>query len=230
MAAIVSQVARFYRRRLALRPCNFSAILARAGFSPQFAMTCYRYYLQLDEDRNGLLSKAELLQFGRPQMGFPIPVPACALTAVFIDRVFEECCQLFDGEMDYRTFLDFTLAMTYKHRPESLQYCFKVLDIQSKGRLTAFDIQYFFRWARPLANDSSRPAMFSRRCRCVVAGRCWPACTPSPRRGPTRAATTPSPVRGSLRSSRAACRWSAFATRSSTWSEQHLTARGLWFR
>ena len=44
-------------------------------------MTCYRYYLQLDEDRNGLLSKAELLQFGRPQMGFPIPVPACALTA-----------------------------------------------------------------------------------------------------------------------------------------------------
>ena len=59
-------------------------------------MTCYRYYLQLDEDRNGLLSKAELLQFGRPQLGFPIPVPACALTAVFIDRVFEECCKTRD--------------------------------------------------------------------------------------------------------------------------------------
>ena len=143
-------------------------------FSPHFAMQVYRYYLTLDSDRNGLLSKAELLQYGRPvrymggsegrahgggegeseggaggggegeseggaggfgtTTGLMLPVPSCALTSIFIDRVFEECCQLYahicarqhiyapqlcstdaspniadcryDGEMDYKTFVD----------------------------------------------------------------------------------------------------------------------------
>jgi hypothetical protein len=39
-------------------------------------------------------------------------------------------------EMDYKTFVDFTLAMTYKHRPESLAYCFKLLDVRNRGELT----------------------------------------------------------------------------------------------
>ena len=54
---------------------------------------------------------------------------------MFIDRVFEEC-RLYDGEMDYKTFVDFTLAMTYKHRPESLAYFFKLLDVRNRGKLT----------------------------------------------------------------------------------------------
>ena len=38
------------------------------------------------------------------------------LTNIFIDRVFEEC-QTFEGEMDYKTFLDFVLAMENKKTP-----------------------------------------------------------------------------------------------------------------
>eukprot|EP01043_Picozoa_sp_COSAG02_P017646 COSAG02_NODE_803_length_17021_cov_18.597270_8_plen_108_part_00 len=99
----------------------------------------------------GLLSKEELRQFGRPPVdngdeededtpgggggSLLLPVPPCALTDVFIDRVFEEC-RLYDGEMDYKTFVDFTLAMTYKHRPESLAYFFKLLDVRNRGKLT----------------------------------------------------------------------------------------------
>ena len=54
---------------------------------------------------------------------------------MFIDRVFEEC-RLYDGEMDYKTFVDFTLAMTYKHRPESLAYFLKLQDVRNRGKLT----------------------------------------------------------------------------------------------
>jgi serine/threonine-protein phosphatase 2A regulatory subunit B'' len=35
------------------------------------------------------------------------------LTKIFIDRIFEEY-QTFEGEMDYKTFLDFVLAMENK--------------------------------------------------------------------------------------------------------------------
>jgi len=38
------------------------------------------------------------------------------LTSIFIDRVFEEF-QTFEGEMDYKTFLDFVLAMENKKTP-----------------------------------------------------------------------------------------------------------------
>jgi hypothetical protein len=55
----------------------------------------------------------------------PVP-PVSALTDVFIQRVFEESCQLYDGQMVYQTFVEFTLAMLYKHRPESLAYFFTV--------------------------------------------------------------------------------------------------------
>ena len=68
-------------------------------------------------------------------VGLLMPVPPCALTDVFIDRVFEEC-RLYDGEMDYKNFVDFTLAMTYKDRPESLAYFFKLLDVRNRGKLT----------------------------------------------------------------------------------------------
>jgi serine/threonine-protein phosphatase 2A regulatory subunit B'' len=120
-------------------------------FSPQFAMDLYRYYLQLDVDRNGLLSKAELREFGRPREdghNGVFPVPTCALTDVFIDRVFEDCPLLYDGEMDFKTFVDFTIAMVYKHTPEALHYFFRLLDVQNSGRLTAFGINFFFREVR----------------------------------------------------------------------------------
>lgn len=80
------------------------------------------------------------------------------MTTLFIDRVFQECLT-YEGEVvssltktskftffqDYKTYLDFVLAMEYKREPQSLQYFFRLLDINGQGYLTAFTINYFFR-------------------------------------------------------------------------------------
>jgi len=64
----------------------------------------YDQYLKLDQDKNGMLKKSELARY---HGGF---------TPIFIDRIFEEY-QTFEGEMDYKTFLDFVLAMESKKSP-----------------------------------------------------------------------------------------------------------------
>lgn len=66
------------------------------------------------------------------------------LTKVFMDRVFQECLT-YDSEMDYKTYLDFVLAMENRHEPQSLQYLFRILDINNKGYLDTFCLNYFFR-------------------------------------------------------------------------------------
>ena len=69
---------------------------------------------------------------------------AKGLTKIFIDRIFEEY-QTFEGEMDYKTFLDFVLAMENKKSPQALQYFWRVLDIYHKGAIDTFVINMFFR-------------------------------------------------------------------------------------
>lgn len=66
------------------------------------------------------------------------------LTGVFLNRVFQECLT-YDGEMDYKTYLDFVLALENRKEPQSLQYIFRLLDIQNKGHLNVFDLNFFFR-------------------------------------------------------------------------------------
>ena len=79
-----------------------------------------------------MLNKAELARFSP------------GLTSIFIDRVFEEL-QTFEGEMDYKTFLDFVLAMENKKTPQSLHYFWRVLDVFHKGAVDTFVINMFFR-------------------------------------------------------------------------------------
>jgi serine/threonine-protein phosphatase 2A regulatory subunit B'' len=81
-----------------------STTLIILRFSKQSALKVYERYLKLDLDHNGLLSKNELSKY------------SWGLTDIFIDRVFEEY-QTFEGEMDYKTFLDFVLAMENKKTP-----------------------------------------------------------------------------------------------------------------
>merc|ERR1719162_188683 len=107
-------------------------------FSSQSAMRVYGAYLELDVDQNGMLSKQELGRYG-PGM----------LTEVFIDRVFEEYQTYRDAEtgereMDYKTFLDFVLAMENKNSHQAIQYFFKLIDIQQSGFVDGFTINYFF--------------------------------------------------------------------------------------
>jgi len=49
------------------------------------------------------------------------------------------------NEMDYKLYLDFVLANMYKTTNEALQYHFRMLDLHKTGRLTVFEVNYFFR-------------------------------------------------------------------------------------
>jgi serine/threonine-protein phosphatase 2A regulatory subunit B'' len=106
--------------------------LAQNWFSVHSAMRVYEKYLKLDTDRNGLLRKSELIKYG------------WGLSEIFIDRIFEEYLT-FEGEMDYKTFLDFVLAMENKKTPQALQYFWRILDANHKGAIDSFVINMFFR-------------------------------------------------------------------------------------
>jgi len=108
-------------------------------FSMQSALKVYGAYLFLDVDQNGMLSRNELSRYGSGM-----------LTDVFIDRVFEEYQTYRDSEsgereMDYKTFLDFVLAMENKNSRPAIQYFWKMIDINHKGYIDSFVIHYFFR-------------------------------------------------------------------------------------
>lgn len=116
-----------------------SAEAAQNWFSMQSALKWYGAYLELDVNQNGMLSKNELNRFGSGM-----------LTDVFIDRVFEEYQTYRDAEtgereMDYKTFLDFVLAMENKSTRQAIQYFWKLIDIHHQGVIDGFVIDYFFR-------------------------------------------------------------------------------------
>ena len=46
---------------------------------------------------------------------------------------------------DYKTYLDFVLALENRREPQALQYLFRLLDVQGKGHLNVFDLNFFFR-------------------------------------------------------------------------------------
>ena len=102
-------------------------------FSAPSALRVYGQYLNLDRDHNGMLNKEELAGYGTG-----------TLTSVFLERVFQECLT-YDGEMDYKTYLDFVLALENRHEPQSLHYLFRILDVNSQGYLDTFCLNYFFR-------------------------------------------------------------------------------------
>lgn len=47
--------------------------------------------------------------------------------------------------MDYKTFLDFVLAMENKKTHQAVQYFWRILDVRKKGALDTFTINMFFR-------------------------------------------------------------------------------------
>lgn len=84
-----------------------------------------------------MLNKEELLGYGTG-----------SLTKLFIDRVFQECLT-YNGEIDYKTYLDFVLALENRHEPQSIYYLFRILDIHGKGYLDSFCLKYFFKVGYP---------------------------------------------------------------------------------
>ncbi|XP_017874787.1 PREDICTED: serine/threonine-protein phosphatase 2A regulatory subunit B'' subunit gamma-like isoform X1 [Drosophila arizonae] len=102
-------------------------------FSMPAVLAVYGSFLNLDLDHNGLLNKQELSRYG-----------SGTLTSVFMDRVFEEC-HTYDGEMDYKTYLGFVLALENRQTSSSLHYLFRMLDVQHTGYLTMQTLNYFFK-------------------------------------------------------------------------------------
>ncbi|CAN7937801.1 unnamed protein product [Ixodes hexagonus] len=102
-------------------------------FSAPSALKVYGDYLNLDRTRNGMLSKSELARYGK---GF--------LTRAFVDRVFQEC-QTYDGDIDYKTYLELVLALENRKEPQALQFFFRILDVNGCGYLDVFSLNYFFR-------------------------------------------------------------------------------------
>ncbi|GBP79511.1 hypothetical protein EVAR_58522_1 [Eumeta japonica] len=102
-------------------------------FSAPSALRVYGQYLNLDRDHNGMLSIDELAGYG-----------SGTLTRAFLQRVFQQCLT-YDGEMDYKTYLDFVLALENRKEPAAIAYLFRVLDINSQGYLDAFTLNYFFK-------------------------------------------------------------------------------------
>merc|ERR1719411_1210990 len=116
-------------------------------FSAPSALRVYGQYLNLDKDHNGMLSKLELLAYG-----------TATLTPTFIDRIFEECLT-YGGEMDYKTYLDFVLALENRKEPQALTYFFRILDVRHQGFLNTFCLNYFFRDILMLMEKSNQEAV-----------------------------------------------------------------------
>ena len=85
-----------------------------------------------------MLCREELIKYGSGM-----------LTGQFVDRVFEEYQTYRDDskerkqEMDYKTFLDFVLAMENKNTSQSIEYLWRLLDLKHCGKVDAPVIKYF---------------------------------------------------------------------------------------
>lgn len=106
---------------------------AKNWFSPTSALRVYSTYLSLDDDKNGMLTPAELKHYGHR-----------SVSAFFVDRVFEEK-RTYDGEMDFKGFLDFVLALQSRGSEASIRYLFDVMDQGHKGFLSRDDLRVFLR-------------------------------------------------------------------------------------
>ncbi|KAI8907209.1 hypothetical protein EDD86DRAFT_180396, partial [Gorgonomyces haynaldii] len=91
-------------------------VLRNNWFSSFSALRTYGHFLNLDLNRNGMLSQDELIKYKND-----------SFTQLFVERIFQTT-QTYDGEMDFTGFLDFVLAVENPSLPESIAYLFKAFD------------------------------------------------------------------------------------------------------
>lgn len=122
-------------------------------FTAHSALRVYSSYLQLDADRNGMLSLDEFSNF-----------KGGVFTSAFVQRVFEEShtypvpVQRAEGEeeqeargeqymreMDYKAYLDLVLATSHRTTAQSLRFMFRLLDMEHQGWIGVPEMRYFFK-------------------------------------------------------------------------------------
>ena len=106
--------------------------MASNWFSLQNFWNIYKKYVELDKDKNGMLSKEELIKYGP------------GLTPIFIDRIFEEY-QKYENAIDFKQFIDFVLAMENRKDPASIQFIWRAIDVYHKNAVDTFVINMFYR-------------------------------------------------------------------------------------
>ncbi|RWS30893.1 serine/threonine-protein phosphatase 2A regulatory subunit B'' subunit gamma-like isoform X1, partial [Leptotrombidium deliense] len=102
-------------------------------FSYDNALRFYSCYISLDENQNGMLSKDEFRKFGN----------GC-FSRLFVDRIFEELLT-YNGEIDFKVFIDLILMMENKKEPQSLNLYFHLLDINHEYFIDDFVLKVFLK-------------------------------------------------------------------------------------
>jgi len=104
---------------------------AENWFSVENCVRLYRTYLSLDDDKDGLLWPRELCQLNNG-----------SISRRFVDRVFQER-YTFSGQLDFRGFLDLSMAFELKKEPQAVRFLFRILDRSGEGRLAVDDVQWY---------------------------------------------------------------------------------------
>lgn len=150
-------------------PSPASLLSSNSWFSAHHTQEVYSIYLSLDSNQNGMLSREEFQAYNGGNLT-PIFIqglfaeyrmyPSSSSSSTGADGGGEQSSSQFDEsdpsntsgggpshelEMDYKTFLDFVLAMEYKSSPASIAYFFRILDQDHRGFLDARNLSYWFR-------------------------------------------------------------------------------------
>ncbi|PNH11580.1 Serine/threonine-protein phosphatase 2A regulatory subunit B'' subunit gamma [Tetrabaena socialis] len=112
-------------------------------FSFQSTQRVYKTFLALDEDMNGLLSRAEFSAISNGTM-----------SPLFISRIFEEHVmrvrvvqgrKVHRDEMDLLAFTDFVLAWDHRSHAAAIKYFFDIFDLKKQGYVSAAELYIFFK-------------------------------------------------------------------------------------
>jgi len=111
-------------------------------FSYEHFYVIYCRFWDLDQDHDLIISASDLLQY--QTNGYS------SLTSKIVDRLLSGCVTRWPGSkpkertMEYRDFVCFLLAENDKEHPTSIEYWFRVLDIDGDGYLSLYELEHFY--------------------------------------------------------------------------------------